>query len=135
MNGVHGIGTGWSTSIPPHHPLDVLRAVATRIDDDEERSSPGATQGEPPAVVPLLPWFRGFVGRLLEAPPTRDEAAARAAAEEEAEEAAYNNGGVVAAANGDDKDEATTGARFLTRGVAKVLNATTVEVTELPVGR
>jgi hypothetical protein len=141
VNGVQGIGTGWSTRIPPHHPLDVLRTVAALVDrhaDAEQAgSSRGHCVGSPPAVPPLLPWFRGFVGRLLVAPPTRKDVAARELANEATEEAAHCSHDGTGA--GDDWEaagnDAAVGTGFVTRGVAKVVDTNTVEVSELPVGR
>lgn len=51
VNGASGIGTGWSTDIPPHHPLEVLRNTRRLL------------HGEP--LVPLRPWFRGFTGTVV----------------------------------------------------------------------
>jgi len=37
VNGTQGIGTGWSTSIPPHNPLDVLQYIRAKLEGDESR--------------------------------------------------------------------------------------------------
>lgn len=43
----HGrLRKGWSTAIPPHHPLHVLDAVGAALDGK--------------LVAPLTPWFRGY---------------------------------------------------------------------------
>ncbi len=44
FNGAHGIGTGWSTFIPPYNPLDVAQYTLQRI------------QGIAPTVQ-LNPWY------------------------------------------------------------------------------
>lgn len=46
INGSQGLGTGWSTSIPPYNPLEVVDAVLAVIE-----SRP---------VAALIPWFRGY---------------------------------------------------------------------------
>ncbi|KAI8635207.1 DNA topoisomerase [Xylariaceae sp. FL1651] len=54
VNGADGIGTGWSTSIPNYHPMDVIRNIRRRMgrmDGDEEK--PFET---------MMPWFRGWKG-------------------------------------------------------------------------
>eukprot|EP00923_Selenidium_pygospionis_P050556 GHVN01087387.1.p1 GENE.GHVN01087387.1~~GHVN01087387.1.p1 ORF type:complete len:1160 (+),score=123.64 GHVN01087387.1:2-3481(+) len=51
FNGSDGIGTGWSTKIPNHHPIEVLDVVAALVDGRE-----------PPEE--LLPWYAGFVGSI-----------------------------------------------------------------------
>lgn len=51
INGAQGIGTGWSTFIPPHNPLDVLEYIRAKLD--------GATD-----LPEIRPWVRGFSGSL-----------------------------------------------------------------------
>ena len=48
VNGAKGIGTGWSTDVPPHNPLDIVDRVLSWIAGN--------------AILPLQPWFRGFKG-------------------------------------------------------------------------
>lgn len=50
VNGSQGIGTGWSTFIPPHDPLDVLSYVRAKLDGE--------------ALPPIRPWVRGFKGEI-----------------------------------------------------------------------
>jgi DNA topoisomerase-2 len=49
-NGSQGIGTGWSTYIPPHSPRDVLEFVRAKLNETT-----------PPLIKP---WVRGFKGRI-----------------------------------------------------------------------
>ncbi|KAI1462087.1 type II DNA topoisomerase [Annulohypoxylon moriforme] len=54
VNGADGIGTGWSTSIPNYHPMDIIRNLKRRmgrLDGPEEK--PFET---------MTPWFRGWKG-------------------------------------------------------------------------
>lgn len=92
LNGAMGIGTGWSTSVPPFHPLRVLDAVEAAIEAlppmDGPHSPAGIMHGSSsggghdwwgtdldaaeqaaavalagaPASSALLPWWRGFHG-------------------------------------------------------------------------
>jgi len=57
INGARGIGTGWSTAIPPHHPVEVVDAVKARILQGENNNNNAADK-------PLMPWFRGFQGNV-----------------------------------------------------------------------
>jgi DNA topoisomerase II len=61
VNGADGIGTGWSTSIPNYHPIEIIKNIKRRmgrLDDDEEK--PFET---------MMPWFRGWKGEAkLESP-------------------------------------------------------------------
>ena len=50
VNGAVGIGTGWSTSIPSHNPLDIIQNIEHMLDGS--------------GVKPLVPWSRGFTGTV-----------------------------------------------------------------------
>lgn len=50
INGSTGIGTGWSTSIPPHNPLDIVHCLQQRLNNKP--------------MSPLVPWFKGFTGSV-----------------------------------------------------------------------
>ncbi|GBG24322.1 DNA topoisomerase 2 [Hondaea fermentalgiana] len=50
INGAEGIGTGWSTFVPAHNPLEVIANVRRLL------------QGEP--LVPMMPWYEGFKGTI-----------------------------------------------------------------------
>ncbi|TPX18909.1 uncharacterized protein E0L32_011387 [Thyridium curvatum] len=55
VNGADGIGTGWSTSIPNYHPVEIVKNLKRRmgrLDDD----------GEEKPFEPMTPWFRGWKG-------------------------------------------------------------------------
>ncbi|KAI0013093.1 type II DNA topoisomerase [Xylariaceae sp. FL0662B] len=54
VNGADGIGTGWSTSIPNYHPVDIIKNIKRRMgrmDGDDEK--PFET---------MIPWYRGWKG-------------------------------------------------------------------------
>ena len=51
INGASGIGSGWSTEVPPHHPRDVLQNTRRLV------------QGKD--LVAMRPFFRGFAGTLV----------------------------------------------------------------------
>ena len=51
VNGSQGIGTGWSTFIPPHNPLDVLEYIRAKLDGSDD-------------LPEIRPWVRGFSGSL-----------------------------------------------------------------------
>lgn len=50
VNGSVGIGTGFSTLVPPHHPMQIIQNLIRLMDGEE--------------VVKMEPWFRGFVGEV-----------------------------------------------------------------------
>ena len=50
VNGVQGIGTGWSTMIPAYSPRDIIANLRRYL------------QGQP--MEPMIPWYRGFRGHI-----------------------------------------------------------------------
>jgi len=55
VNGSLGIGTGFSTDVPPFHPLQVVNQLRTRLRGEVESL----------AEVTLDPWWFGFKGRTM----------------------------------------------------------------------
>ncbi|KAH6632638.1 DNA topoisomerase [Chaetomium tenue] len=65
VNGADGIGTGWSTSIPNYHPMEIVDNLKRRMgrldpEDSEEKT-----------FKPMTPWFRGWKGVLESDGPNR----------------------------------------------------------------
>jgi len=52
INGCEGIGTGYSTYIPPHNPKDVIANILRLLDDKEP--------------LPMKPFFKDFKGDIIE---------------------------------------------------------------------
>jgi len=50
VNGSDGIGTGWSSSIPNYNPKDIIENIRRLMRGEQQ--------------VPMLPWYRGFVGKV-----------------------------------------------------------------------
>lgn len=50
VNGSEGIGTGWSSSIPNYNPSDIIDNIRRLMKGEEQ--------------VPMVPWYRGFVGDI-----------------------------------------------------------------------
>jgi DNA topoisomerase-2 len=83
VNGSEGIGTGFSTNIPPFNPLDIISNIKKYLKGNDFNK-----------LDELVPWFRGFCGTI-------------------------------------EKVNDTT---FNSIGKYKVINETTVHITELPIG-
>ena len=65
VNGSEGIGTGWSTFVPSHNPLDIienLRILLKRVS-----KNPNFTRNDLNSVIlpDLKPWYRGFTGNIV----------------------------------------------------------------------
>jgi len=50
VNGCHGIGTGFSSSIPQYNPVDLIKNTRRRLIGEEPKD--------------LIPWYRGFKGDI-----------------------------------------------------------------------
>lgn len=107
MNGVQGVGTGYSTSVPMYNPMEICDAFVKRLKKQLKQTPPGGhSHGkalEPvaaPLHVPvepfpdLQPWYKGFTGQIIRLSPTS----------------------------------------YLTKGKYRIVDYKTVEVTELPIG-
>jgi DNA topoisomerase-2 len=55
INGCVGIGTGFSTDIPPHNPKDIVRLIKQRLSGSTETLENNA----------LDPWWIGFKGQIV----------------------------------------------------------------------
>jgi DNA topoisomerase II len=64
VNGADGIGTGWSTSIPNYHPMDIVRNIRRRMGRFE-----GVDEEQP--FQSMTPWFRGWTGQAEQSGPDR----------------------------------------------------------------
>ena len=53
MNGSSGIGTGFSSSIPSYNPLDLLKYIRAKLQDNTE-----------PPSVEFIPYYEGFKGTV-----------------------------------------------------------------------
>lgn len=50
VNGAEGIGTGWSTNIPPFNPTDIVQNIRRLMAGEE--------------MIPMTPWFKGWEGEI-----------------------------------------------------------------------
>eukprot|EP01138_Halocafeteria_seosinensis_P002232 gb/GECG01002284.1/.p1 GENE.gb/GECG01002284.1/~~gb/GECG01002284.1/.p1 ORF type:complete len:1313 (+),score=209.12 gb/GECG01002284.1/:1-3939(+) len=57
VNGAEGIGTGWSTSVPSYHPVELIDILLSKLGSVSETS-----------VSEPQPWFRGFTGTVTKSP-------------------------------------------------------------------
>jgi DNA topoisomerase-2 len=55
VNGAKGIGTGYSTDIPGHNPIDIVQNLLRMMDKKEPK--------------PMVPFYRGYEGTIREAGP------------------------------------------------------------------
>ena len=86
INGSEGIGTGFSTKVPPHNPETVVKNLLNIMDDKP--------------IIKMTPWFRGFQGKI--------------------EFKNVNLYGI---------------EQYINYGCYKIIDDTTVQINELPIGR
>ena len=60
VNGAMGIGTGWSSSIPCHNPIDIIAAIRAWLKSPAD-----------PKLPVISPWYRGFTGEISPAGPNK----------------------------------------------------------------
>jgi len=53
INGAYGIGTGYSTTVPNHNPLDIINWLRMRLQGVDDNDLPEVN-----------PWYRGFTGTI-----------------------------------------------------------------------
>ena len=81
INGMTGIGTGFSTNIPCFNPMDICKNIRNILAKKDYQQ--------------MHPWFKGFKGTIIQ---TGDKS-------------------------------------YISKGLYKVLDSNTIEITELPIGR
>ena len=54
VNGSHGIGTGYSTHVPPFNPKDIIYNLKSMLNEKNDN------------IRKLVPWFRGFRGTVYQ---------------------------------------------------------------------
>lgn len=59
INGSRGIGTGFSTDIPAHNPIDVMKYIGWWL---KRRTSSSIVSTHPPELVP---WYRNYQGQIV----------------------------------------------------------------------
>ena len=83
VNGAEGIGTGFSTDIPPHNPIEIMSNIKEVLMGQKVTD-----------LNDLVPWYKGFIGKI-----------------EKVNDNTYNS-----------------------LGKYKIINETTIHITELPIG-
>jgi len=81
VNGMTGIGTGFSTNIPSFNPVDICKNIRNILGDTSFKI--------------MDPWFKGFKGTILK----------------------------------------TGDKTYISKGTYNIINHSTIEITELPIGR
>ena len=111
VNGSKGIGTGFSTDIMPHNPLQIIQYIRAML--TEASAKGGSGTGDRPTIEP---YFKGFKGTVRNIGGSGDSASS-----------AILPSGSAPAAN-------TVFAKYLIKGTYEIVADRKVRITELPIG-
>ena len=107
VNGSKGIGTGFSTDVMPHNPLQIIAYIRAMLKDG------GSGTADRPIIEPYFKGFKGTVKNI--AAPTANAASATSA----------TSGAPTANA---------ASAKYLIKGTYEIIADRKVRITELPIG-
>ena len=118
VNGSKGIGTGFSTDVMPHNPLQIIAYIRSMLKD----CGSGTAVGDRPVIEPYFKGFKGTVKNI--AAPATNAASATSGAP------ATN---VASATSGAPAANAAS-AKYLIKGTYEIIADRKVRITELPIG-
>ena len=104
VNGTKGIGTGFSTDVMPHNPLQIIHYIRAMLME----AANGAGTGDRPTIEP---YFKGFKGTIQPIAAT-----------------------TTATTTSTSSTAAAAAARYLIKGCYEIIADRKVRITELPVG-
>jgi DNA topoisomerase-2 len=114
VNGTKGIGTGFSTDVMPHNPLQIIHYIRAMLME----AANGTGTGDRPTIEP---YFKGFKGTIQ---PIAATAAVTTATTTATTTSTSTSTAAAAAAT----------ARYLIKGCYEIIADRKVRITELPVG-
>lgn len=123
VNGSKGIGTGFSTDVMPHHPLQIIAYIRAML---------AATPATDRPVIE--PYFKGFKGTIKNIAATSASATSGAAATSGAPASAYATSGAPASASATSGAATSVAAKYLIKGTYEIIADRKVRITELPIG-
>ena len=65
VNGSEGIGTGWSTFVPSHNPLDIISNIKSLLKHVSKKPNFTREDLDNSTLPSLQPWYRGFTGSIV----------------------------------------------------------------------
>ena len=119
VNGSKGIGTGFSTDVMPHNPIQIIAYIRAMLREATEQ----AGSGDRPVIEP---YFKGFKGTIRNMAPAPAASAASATSGAPATNAASATSGAPATN--------AASAKYLIKGTYEIIADRKVRITELPIG-
>jgi DNA topoisomerase-2 len=126
VNGSKGIGTGFSTDVMPHNPLQIIAYIRAMLKDC------GSGTADADADRPTIePYFKGFKGtiRNISAPAPASASATSGAPAPAASAASVNAASATSGAS-----TFHVAAKYLIKGTYEIIADRKVRITELPIG-
>jgi DNA topoisomerase-2 len=118
VNGSKGIGTGFSTDVMPHNPLQIIAYIRAMLREATDQ----AGSGDRPVIEP---YFKGFKGTIKNIAASAASATSAASGAPAANAASATSGAPAANA---------ASAKYLIKGTYEIIADRKVRITELPIG-
>ena len=115
VNGSKGIGTGFSTDVMPHNPIQIIAYIRSIL--------AGVSAADRPVIEPYFKGFKGTIRNMAPAPAPAASAASATSGAPAASAASATSG---AATN--------VAAKYLIKGTYEIIADRKVRITELPIG-
>lgn len=122
VNGSKGIGTGFSTDVIPHNPLQIIAYIRTML--------AGVSAADRPVIEPYFKGFKGTIKNIASSGASTFHVAASSAASAPAANAAS----VSAASATSGASTFHVAAKYLIKGTYEIVADRKVRITELPIG-
>ena len=116
VNGSKGIGTGFSTDVMPHNPIQIIAYIRSIL--------AGVSAADRPVIEPYFKGFKGTIRNMAPAPAPAANAASATSG------AATN----VASATSGAPAASAASAKYLIKGTYEIIADRKVRITELPIG-
>ena len=120
VNGSKGIGTGFSTDVMPHNPLQIIAYIRSMLKD----CGSGTAVGDRPVIEP---YFKGFKGTVKNIAATFSAPTANVAS-------ATSGAATSVAATFSAPAANAASAKYLIKGTYEIIADRKVRITELPIG-
>jgi DNA topoisomerase II len=117
VNGSKGIGTGFSTDVMPHNPLQIIAYIRAMLKEVSVSDRPV-----------IEPYFKGFKGTVKNIAPAPAASAASASA------SATSGAATTVAATFSAPAANAASAKYLIKGTYEIIADRKVRITELPIG-
>ena len=129
VNGSKGIGTGFSTDVMPHNPLQIIAYIRAML--REATTKGGSGTGDRPVIEP---YFKGFKGTIKNIGASAASSGAVTSNVASASASATPASAANAASATSGAVTSNVAAKYLIKGTYEIIADRKVRITELPIG-